>query len=762
MGARGDGRRGGRLRPGRVGLAVTVLVGLVLGGVPRQLGAQQVQTRGAEVLELRFPGARAFDPDLLSSAIVTAATRCRLPGPLAVVCWLGRGVDRQYLDENVLRADAVRLRLFYFQRGYRQAQVQPEVIPKAEGVRVDFRIDEGQPVRVASVELVGPTELLPSDIQRRLALQPGRPFSLLDYEAARDTLVGRLKDRGYARAEVLASYTIPADSPLVARVRYELIPGIRARFGVPEVIGAEKVSPNVVLRMLTFDPGDVYREQELIRSQRNLFGLDIFKHVEIRARPEAMEDSIIPVTVQVNEGNVHRVRLGVGINTIDAVNAEARWTSRNFRGGARRLEVRGQLSNVLASQLREVPAFETGGGVYGKLNGSLAVDFAQPWFFSPLNTFGAGLFFERRSIPDVFVRTAAGGFFSLLRAVSARTSVNLAYRPELTYLETEGDVFFCANLNACGPEEIRVLKEAHWLAPVTISAVRDHSNSLFSPTSGYILRLEAEHASRVTGSAFAYTRLTGELSEYREIVSGVVVAARVRGGWARAAEGAGTDGAFGLHPQKRFFAGGPNSVRGFAQYRLGPKVLTINAARDLAAPVHDPRRPGAGCTAASINDGSCDATALAERHPDRFDVRPVGGGRLLEGNFELRFPLLGDKVRGAAFVDFGQVWSEDSPVRLGELAWAPGFGVRYMSVIGPIRVDVGYNPGAAERLPVITTGVEPCSVAAGDPTCYATGEGGLTGLRNTNELRPLSIPVALGRRSFFDRLQLHLSIGQAF
>src|SRR5690606_29323834 len=106
-----------------------------------------------------------------------------------------------------------------------------------------------------------------------------------------------------------------------------------------------------------------------------------------------------------------------------------------------------------------------------------------------------------------------------------------------------------------------------------------------------------------------------------------------------------------------------------------------------------------------INDGLCDVSVMAEFAPGEFDPRPVGGAVLIEGNIEARFPVWRDRVIGAAFVDFGQIWQTRGDVGFDELAWTPGIGIRYMSPIGPIRIDVGYNPSGAQVLPVVTNEV---------------------------------------------------------
>jgi outer membrane protein assembly factor BamA len=709
--------------------------------------------KASEVRRITFVGADSFDDELLRAAIVSNATQCTA----LVFC------TRNYVDEIGLRGDLVRLRMFYFQRGYREAAISLDSMSRNDGVEIRFKVTEGQPVMVSRVEINAAEDMTTLDpatvnaLRRALPLRAGNVFNLLDYEVSRDSLRSRLSNLGYARAEVLANYLIPRDSAHVAQVAFDVLLGERVRFGAITVQGNTNVSAAVVERMLTFQPGEYYSYNDVLVSQRNLFGLETFRHVEIRADPNATTDTIVPVLVQVNEANLHRVRVGVGMSTAEFVTLDGRWTSRNFLGGARRLEVRGRLYNVLSDPLHYVPLFEETGDPYNDLSGSISVDFSQPWFFDPLNTFGAGVYAERRSLPDIFVRTARGAYFNLTRSLNARRSVGVGYRPELTELDAGGDLVFCVNFVACGEEEISVLRDPHWLSPVAATFVRDHSNSLFAPTAGSIQRIDAEYAAGITGSDFSYARVSAEFTRYREITRGVVFATRVRPGWARSLSEPGEG--LGLHPQKRFFGGGPNSVRGFAQFRMGPKLLTINAVDNLAP---DSLNAPGSCTAQQINAGSCDVTGLAEEDPQLFEVRPVGGAAVVEGNVELRVPFVWEKLRAAAFLDFGQVWATEKQARLKDIVITPGFGLRYFSAIGPVRIDVGYNPQRAERLTVVTNKV---CVKQIDAPCTPVQDGvEYTDemLLNTRELVKLG-DVRWGTdRDFLDRIQIHFSIGQAF
>jgi hypothetical protein len=109
------------------------------------------------------------------------------------------------------------------------------------------------------------------------------------------------------------------------------------------------------------------------------------------------------------------------------------------------------------------------------------------------------------------------------------------------------------------------------------------------------------------------------------------------------------------------------------------------------------------------------------------------------------------------------VWSTPGAARLKSLAWTPGFGIRYFSPIGPIRIDVGYNGTAAEALPVITT--ELCATqASGACTPLVPGQVYTAAqLQRGSRLRKLDAPVLWEPAgTLFRRIQLHFSIGQAF
>jgi outer membrane protein assembly factor BamA len=197
-----------------------------------------------------------------------------------------------------------------------------------------------------------------------------------------------------------------------------------------------------------------------------------------------------------------------------------------------------------------------------------------------------------------------------------------------------------------------------------------------------------------------------------------------------------------LHPRKRFYAGGSQSVRGYGENQLGPRALTIPASK-LATLV--------GCDTSYAMIGSCNPNGRVVANPGSKDTtlkardftpRPLGGASVIEGSAEFRFPIW-KQIGGAAFVDAGVVGAS----RLGDLtngsaAVTPGVGVRYKSPVGPIRVDIAYNPSIVEDLPVYTERTNPL------------GKREIVPLKETFRYDPAT--------SLLDRITFHFSIGEAF
>jgi outer membrane protein assembly factor BamA len=746
----------------------------------------QPSTARIEVAALDFEGNLVFPDDSLRLAIFNRETECRA-AILIPVCVLELDIafQHEYLVRRELERDVARLRIYYNERGYRNARVDTAVAydPETSDASVTFLIQEGEPVLIDSLAFVGSDVLGEGRLLRSFPVAQGDPLSLIELEQGRDTLLSRLKNEGYVHADVFLQRFIPQERPLAAQVTYEIDPGPMARIGALNIVvsGDAELSDEVVREMLPFREGSVYSEVEVLQGQRNLYSLELVRSASIALDTAALlaaPDTLVPLLVQVGTGTLHRVRLGGGWSWADCMSVEARWASRNVFGRAQRLQVTGRVSNILADELYHSACPYAGVAEFGGINWALSTELNIPSVLSPRNSLTTSLFWERQSLPDVFIREAVGVNIVVTRSFRTRMPLSLSFTPQRTGLEAAG-IFFCTSLLVCNPEDVAVLEDPNWLAPVGIATTRDRTNNTLNPTEGYLAHLELEHANAWSGSDFRYTRLAGDMSRYWELARRTVFALRVRGGVVGDAEFEQVEGS-GLqivHPQKRFYGGGASSVRGVPQNRLGPQVLTVEPFLLLG-----PARIMNGdtvlmgpCDPDQIGDFTCDADSLAD---GAFTPRPTGGTRLLEGNLEYRFRVA-DEFQGVGFLDFGQVWGERADFHLGDLEWTPGVGARYFSPIGPLRIDVAYRFGGGEPLSAVTSRIRPFGPGDDlrDRIQVELEDASGTLLRDEDgEIRTVPIPwvrrdelallaplVTFGEgASFWSRVQIHFSIGQAF
>jgi outer membrane protein assembly complex protein YaeT len=194
-----------------------------------------------------------------------------------------------------------------------------------------------------------------------------------------------------------------------------------------------------------------------------------------------------------------------------------------------------------------------------------------------------------------------------------------------------------------GTEPEKVYRASFALFGLRQDTVDNH----IAPTKGGTLTFSNEVAPTFLGSGLQYAQTVVEVKRYRSLGdSGFVLAGRAKFGLIQPMQ-ATTQ----IPIQKRFFSGGANSVRGYKLDFLGPR----NSNGD-----------------------------------------PIGGDAVIEASLEGRFPLplpltiLNKKIGGVVFMDAGNVYLKAKDISLGQLKYSPGLGLRYLSPIGAIGVDVAF------------------------------------------------------------------------
>ncbi|HEY9227730.1 MAG TPA: BamA/TamA family outer membrane protein, partial [Gemmatimonadaceae bacterium] len=542
-------------------------------------GILRAQDDTPEVRTLKLEGVEHVDRYDLEKSISTRASKCRSI-ILEIFCLFSHSptfVDRYYFDEDEFRRDVLRIRLYYWKRGYRGTTVDTAV--RRTGVNqvaVTFKVDEGPPTIVQHLTIDYDTALISERTRNRLTLlHAGDPLDLVLLDSMRVSFQNELWDQGFGDAVVDTSVVVDT-SMHTADVSLTLTPNRRTTIGRITVAGNQKVEVSTILRSLSFQTGDLYRQSTVLESQRNLYESNLFKLATIYVPPQ--HDTVKNVNIDVTEAPLHEARIGPGFTNIEFLQLQSHYTVYNLFGGARRLDLDALVGNLFAKSLAglnqvtsELP--DTLREPFLQPTYSLSVDFKQPSFLRRANnSAGIGAFAHRTINPGVFVDRGYGGQITFTHLLRPRAPLSLNYRYELNRVRAS-DTYFCVNYGVCDTLTIQSLRSRLALSPATFTGFIDRSDRPFSPTKGYVGRFDFEYASTATGSNYKYNRYFADAAIYtHKSGTQLVLSAHGRFGFVQS-----TDDDDVLHPRKRFYAGGANSVRGYAENQLGPRVLTIEA-----------------------------------------------------------------------------------------------------------------------------------------------------------------------------------------
>ncbi len=617
--------------------------------------------------------------------------------------------EKRCLNRTELGRDIIRLKEYYRQRGFYSTRVDTLVQPiEGSTVKVIFRIAEGPPTRVRSYAVTG-LDTVPggNDILRRLQLEVGDPFDLRLYAADIDTIVHRLRNAGYYRADHVKGHDLDTTATGGANAFITVLPGKRARFGEPvfditPVEGrSQQLAQPVVRRVLGIAPGTQYSDQAITDAQRNLYLLGTYRHIEIAPLPDSLQppgDTIVVLAVRLTEDYMRQLDSEFGWATLDCGRVRLQYTDKNLFGTARRLELSGQASKIgygepLATEttkhwctlggsspLKEDFKFSR------KLYYFTGLAVRQPRLLGTRWVPTASLYSERRGEFKAFLRTTqVGADLSAARDIGFRTPLRLGYAFE--YGSTEADApALCALFNRCDPDSRDRIQQALPLGVASATVARVRTDNVISPTRGYLFRTEVRSSASGllgTSDSLHFNKATGDVAWYAPFGWQNVLALRVRGGVAlgRKLSASGRPGF--IPPQERLYAGGPTSVRGFQQNELGGLVyIASNASVDSTIL----GIAGTDTTFRFFVSAQPDSIAP----PDRSV--PLGGNYLAVANIEYRVRdpfLFPDLLQYTLFVDGGNVWTRESTDQ--GIRWTPGLGIRALTPVGPVQVNIGYN-----------------------------------------------------------------------
>lgn len=595
-----------RTLPAIVPVLAAALLLLVAGPVGAEGGATSAEVPW-RIQEVRFQG---FDN--LSLELVRSVLETPVPG----IITLGK---LPVFDPARLERDAARLVQLYHEHGFFQATVVTRVErhPATHTVSITFEAHELDLVRIEAVEL----RFQPPEAAARwkkalaavLKLKPGQRFTLAAYTRAKRDLARYLADQAHPLNQVRGQVQVwPRDHR--ARVILQVTPGPRVLFGPVEVKGNEDIEAWFIRRTKTFARGQPYSAQALEETRNALLDTGFFNAVELQPLFPRMQAGQVPIRIVVRERDAHSLRLGVGWGTEDNFRLRIAQVNRNMFGLHETFTIEGKLS-----------------AIYEGLVGRMRI----PYAFTTRTTLLLSGGMEQKDT-EAYVNRRL--FFTPL--LEYRLSKHCAFY--LGY-NVEKDRLRELKTAVPDPEEEKALQ---YISSVPLGLRYDTRNSVLNPTRGTYFHLRVEVASDAIGSEVEFLRPVAELRQVWPLdrPRGWYLATRAEAGLCYPLPGTER-----IPLIRRFFVGGPDTVRGFPYQRLGP-----------------------------LDESG----------------KPLGGEAYAVGNLELRFPLW-QKLGGVLFLDAGNAY-ENISREIGSLRFTAGAGLRYHTPVGPLRLDFGYqlNPPA--------------------------------------------------------------------
>jgi outer membrane protein assembly complex protein YaeT len=594
---------------------------------------------GVKVTSFTFKGNQAVTAKQLKSVLATGASS-KLP-------W---GTKR-YFSREQFDADLKRIVAFYTDRGYPDARVTSTDVKlneQQDAVAITITIAEGQPITVERIVLEG-FETLPADhrsgLDTGLPLKVGAPLDRALLQASRESTLDELRDHGHPYASVRTSES-PGSSDRQRVITFRADPGPVAQVGEIEIAGNATVSENVVRRQLTFRPGDIFRQSRLHESQRKLYSLELFQFANIEPIGLENKSETVPVRVTVTKSDHKKVNFGVGYGTEEKARTEIDWRHVNAFGGA-------QTVGVLAR--------------YSSLDRGVRLTYKEPYIFSPRWSLGvSGQLWQARE--PAYDLDTTGGRVTVTRQFARGGGPVFGGRPSMalsfTYanewerytIDTDilEDVSLRDELIALGLDPTRRGEQRGQRSAISVDASRNSTDNLLDAKRGYVASVHFEYAAPFLGGTYDYREVTSEGRIYQKLGNFAVLAAQLRGGNITP----NGDPTIRVPFFKRYFLGGATNLRGWGRFEVSP-----------------------------LSEGGL----------------PIGGTRFVNGSVELRAPIWG-QLSGVVFVDGGRVWADPARVIGEDIGWRydAGPGLRYLTPIGPIRVDVGYQLNPIPNLFEIT------------------------------------------------------------
>ncbi len=605
---------------GKYGAAVkTTITELERNRVGVTLNVTEGET--SKISQINIIGNKAY-----SEAELHALMELSVPG-----FWSWFTKDDQYSKQK-LSADLETIRSFYLDAGYLEFVIestQVSITSDKQEIYITIKVREGDKYTVSDVKLVGPQHILPHEEMRKLiTVMPGSVFSRKELTESAKKISDRLGEDGYAFANANA---VPELDQVNHKVAFTFMvdPGMRAYIRRIDITGNTKTRDEVIRREFRQMEGAWFDTSKIKKSKQKVDRLDFFSEVNIETPQVVGTNDQLDISLSVKEKLTGDFSLGAGLSSGVGLIFTGSITERNLFGTGNHLTT--QINTSKVNQIYSMSytnPYYTDEGVSRSFDlYKRDVNSARTGVISPYRTqtLGTGI---RLGVP---IGDDESIFYGLSVEQTALSITTVSPARVIQYV----DLFGASTTNLTGTigwgydnRDSAIYTTEGTVQRATVSATLPPSNQKF-------YKLNYQHQWFYPLSKIFTLRLNGEI-----------------------AKASGYDGEV-LPFTQNYYAGGPDSMRGYRTNSLGPRDDLGNS---------------------------------------------LGGDRRVIGNMELLFPMPGltaeKSVRLSAFIDGGAVYGPSNVLGTTGLRYAAGMALTWISPVGPLKISIanGLNKQNGDKL----------------------------------------------------------------
>lgn len=600
------------------------------------------------------------------------------------------------LNTFKVQSNINRIEEIYKEKNYHNVNVTYTVLPiEHNQVDLEFTIDEGEKVLIESINFEGNNAYTDKELKKLMKTTEKGFFSWLtssgdlkreDLDQDITKLSSFYYNNGYIQAKIGEPKIEFKENEITITIKID--EGPQFKVGNVDVTGDLVLPKEELLKKLKITK-ETYYNREVVRNDilalTDLYSDEGYAYADISPRIEKDFDTLkVNITYVVNKGKLvyfENIIIGGNTKTRDKVirrelkvYEQELYSGRELKQGVRNLyrldffedikvnTVKGSADDKMILKVdvteKSTGSFSFGAGysseenVFGMASimqrnlfgrgqilqlqaqiGSRTtqynLNFTEPWLFDIPLSAGIGLY-NWETDYDTYDRKSIGGRIRFGYPVYKFTRANIGYNYD------HADI---SNISEDAAESIKDLEGTNITSAVTASLIYDSRDRAFNPTEGSKHSISIEYAG--LGGNIAFTKYLADTGWYIPLFKETTGFLHGKTGYVKENSG-------GILPDyERFYLGGINSMRGY-EWR--------------------------------------------EIHVLDEEGNEIGGDKFVQFNVEYLIPLLKDQgIVGVLFYDMGNVFNDDESIDLGNLRSSTGFGFRWYSPVGPIRIEYGYK-----------------------------------------------------------------------